>query len=350
MAYGGLRRGVMRHHLLRTVVLVGLSIGLTVFFFRSADLGTVIAEIGRARLDFIGAAFIAISMSFVVRTRRWQLLLTPLASVAFVSAARSTAIGFAVTALLPGRLGEIVRPYLLARREKLSSSATLATVVVERFFDLFALVFFLGVFLLFFAGTLHEADSEVLTSLETGGLVAAAVAVVGLVIVVVSARVPESISAGLGIVEKRIWGRTGTWVSLAIGRFLSGFSAAGELGLLLKTLAWSVLVWGFVALSAWFTCLAFGISLPLSGSVLLTVLMALGVAVPTPGGVGGFHAVVQVGLTSLFAIQLDLAVGVALVLHAVAFGAVTIAGAIWMVRDGVSFSSAVGLVSSERRN
>lgn len=340
----------MRRYILQTVVFIGLSVGLTVFFFRSADLGTVIAEIGRARLDLIGAAFIAISMSFVVRTRRWQLLLAPLAPVAFVSAARSTAIGFAVTALLPGRLGEIVRPYLLARREKLSSSATLATVVVERFFDLFTLVFFLGMFLLFFAGTLREPDSELLTSLETGGWVAAIVAVVGLVIVTVSARAPESINAGLEVVEQRFLGRTGTWVSRFIGRFTSGFSAAGQPGLLLKTVAWSVLVWGFVALSAWYTCLAFGISLPLSGSVLLTVLMALGVAVPTPGGVGGFHAVVQVGLTSFFAIQLDLAVGVALVLHAVAFGPVTVAGVIWMVRDGVSFSSAVGLASSERRN
>jgi hypothetical protein len=75
-------------------------------------------------------------------------------------------------------------------------------------------------------------------------------------------------------------------------------------------------------------------------------LMALGVAVPTPAGVGGFHAAVQVGLTGFYDVPVDAAVGAALVLHAATFAPVTIAGMAWMVRDGITFRGMVNLTST----
>ena len=159
----------------RTGIVIGLTGALMWFFLRSADLASVWSHIRRARLDLISAAFGAIAVSYLVRVGRWQRLLAPIAQVGFAPAVRATVIGFATTAVLPGRLGEVLRPYLLARRERLSASAVLATVVLERLLDVITVVLLFGVFLLFFSGDLQQTDPHVLTYLTVGGLVAALV-------------------------------------------------------------------------------------------------------------------------------------------------------------------------------
>ena len=335
----------MRGHL-RTFVVIGLTVGLMGFFLRNADLGSVWAEIRRARFGLVSAAFAVIALSYVVRVNRWQLLLAPLGHVGFGSAARATVIGFAVTAVLPGRLGELLRPYLLARRERLSASATLATIVLERLLDLIAVVLMLGLFLLLFSDGLPRTDEQVLAALKAGGLVAATGAGMVLALILAAARKPEWVNAGVAQVERRVPGRLGTSASRFITRFSDGLAVVREPRQFLTAFLLSFVLWLLVSVSAWCACLAFSIRLPPSGSLLLTALMALGVAVPTPGGVGGFHAAVQVGLTAFFAAPVDAAVGVALVLHVVTFGPVTVLGIFWMARAGLTFRGAVDLASS----
>ena len=157
----------------RTGIVIGLTGARMWLFLRSADLASVWSHIRRAKLDLISAAFGAIAVSYLVRVGRWQRLLAPIAQVGFAPAVRATVIGFATTAVLPGRLGEVLRPYLLARRERLSASAVLATVVLERLLDVITVVLLFGVFLLFFSGDLQQTDPQVLTYLTVGGLVAA---------------------------------------------------------------------------------------------------------------------------------------------------------------------------------
>lgn len=97
-----------------------------------------------------------------------------------------------------------------------------------------------------------------------------------------------------------------------------------------------------VAVSAWCVCQAFGIALPPGGSLLLMTLSVIGVAVPTPAGVGGFHAAFQVGAICFLGAPVD----AALDLHALSFGPVPLVGIVWMARDGLTLRSAVRLASS----
>ena len=278
--------------------------------------------------------------------RRWQRLLAPIAPVGFAPAARATVIGFATTAVLPGRLGEVLRPYLLARRERLSASAVLATIVVERLFDVITVVLLFGVFLVFFSGDLPRTDPQILTALKVGGLVAALGATTLLGVIVVAGRAPDRVAKVVARLERRVPGRFGTVAGRFVTRFSAGLGIAREPGRLIRAFAWSFPLWMSVAFSAWCVCRAFGIALPLGGSLLLMTLMVLGVAVPTPAGVGGFHAAFQVGATGFFDAPVDAAVGAALVLHALSFGPVTLLGMVWMARDGLTFRSAVDLASS----
>ncbi len=87
-------------------------------------------------------------VTFLVRAERWQYLLDPLGPTRFWVVFRATVIGFGASAVLPARAGEVIRPYLLARREGLSATAAFATIVVERILDLVAVLLLMAAFLM----------------------------------------------------------------------------------------------------------------------------------------------------------------------------------------------------------
>jgi hypothetical protein len=78
----------------------------------------------------------------------------------------------------------------------------------------------------------------------------------------------------------------------------------------------------------------------------MMAVLVVGVAVPTPGAVGGFHKAYQIGAVAFFGAANDRAVGAALVLHAISFVPVTIAGAIFMAQEGVSLRGVRGMAAS----
>jgi uncharacterized protein (TIRG00374 family) len=131
--------------------------------------------------------------------------------------------------------------------------------------------------------------------------------------------------------------------------FSQGFAAAREPRAVLLALLWSFPIWVAIALETWLVSIAFGIDLPFTGSFLVQSLLVIGIAVPTPGGVGGFHEAYRIAVTTFFGAPNDAAVGAALVLHAISFVPVTIVGAIFMVRDGLSLAGLQRLAGAARR-
>ena len=338
----------MRNHV-RAVIGLGLAVGLMALFLRNADFASVWSEIRSARFDLVCGSLLAIALSYVFRVRRWQQLLGPIGRVGFVAAWRATAIGFATTAVLPGRLGEVLRPYLLARGEQLSASAVFATIVLERLLDLVVVVTLLGVFLLFFSGTVPTVDWPALNALRGVGLLAAAVAAVSLTLLILAARAPERLRGVMALAGRVLPVGVASSAGSFFAKFSVGLGVAREPGRLLVAVGWSLPVWLSVALSAWCVCHAFGIPLPLSGSLLVMALMVFGVAVPTPAGVGGFHAGFQAGVTGLYDAPVDAAVGAALVTHALSFGPITVVGIVLMLRAGLTLKGAAALAGNGTR-
>jgi hypothetical protein len=81
--------------------------------------------------------------------------------------------------------------------------------------------------------------------------------------------------------------------------------------------------------------IGFGIDMPFTGAWLMLAPLVVGVAVPTPGGVGGFHEAYRLGATSFFGAENNTAVGAAIVLHAISVVPVTMAGLLFMLQDGL---------------
>jgi len=316
-------------------VVIGLAVGLLAVFLRNADLGKVWASVTAARPDFLLLSLVVTCATFIVRAERWQYLLGPLGKTRFSTVFRTTVIGFAASALLPARAGEVIRPYLLARREGLSATAAFATIVVERILDLIAVLLLLAAFLIWFDPGLAARDSKAFEAVRFGGLVMAPVAIGTLAVMFLMAGHPERLHGWVLKAEAILPARIAGMIARFAQTFAEGFAVVRSPGRLVAAMAWSIVLWIAIASGIWAVSVAFGIAMPFTGGWLMLAPLVVGVAVPTPGGVGGFHAAYLFGATGFFGANNDTAVGAAIVLHAISVVPVIIVGLLFIVQDGL---------------
>ena len=309
----------------RTLVIVTLSLGLLWLFLRGAHLDQVWAEIKQADAWWMTLSVVTTVGNMVIRAVRWQYLLAPIGHARFRPAFRTTMIGFAASTVLPARAGEIIRPYLLARQEGLNGTATFATVVVERLLDGATVLLFLAVFVLFFSQQM-AAGNALYHAVRVGGLAVGAGTLVILGLMFFAAKDPQAIGRWAFKLEHLLPGRFTHMLAEILQRFAEGLAVVRSPMRLMTALALSLPLWLSIALGIWLVTIAFHIDMPFPGSFLIVALLIVGVAVPTPGAVGGFHYFYRLGTTIFFAAPNDRAVGAAIVLHAVSFVPVAIVG------------------------
>lgn len=292
-------------------------------------------QVRRARVDMSLLATACLVATYWARTVRWQQLLQPIGATRFRTAFRATVIGFAALGVLPARAGDVLRPYLLARQEGLSVSATLATVVIERVVDLLVVLILMAVYVYGFADD-AMLPARLRGPLEVSAALAGCVAVVLLIVLWLMASHLERIGTLVGLTNRILpHGLAGRLAGLA-SKFSAGLAVVREPRILARAIAWSFVVWILGSGEAWAVSRAFGIEMPFTGAFLLQAFLVLGIAVPTPGGVGSFHEAYRWCTVTFFHAPNDEAVAAALVLHALSFGPVILLGALFMAQDGWS--------------
>ena len=327
-----------------------IALVLMIFFLRNVDFSGVVNAIATARQGMIFLALLVLTLGYVIRAIRWQYLLSPLGEVTLGTALHSTMIGFAVNAILPGRVGELLRPYLLARQKQLSTSAVVATVLVERVLDLVAILVMFGMSVVIFDPEFVTTNESLMTGIHTGASVAAGVAVVLLGFARIAASGPSFVDKLVGLLVTPLPRRLAESLIEASRHFLEGFAVMRQVIPLAFAVMWSLALWSSIALSLWLVTVAFGIDIPVVGTGVIVALIAVGVAVPTPAGVGGYHAAYQLGITGLYGAPDAAAVGAGLVAHVLSFLPVTLIGLVLMARDGMKLSGITDVVEKTRQN
>ena len=251
----------MQRHV-RTVVVIGLTVGLMAFFLRNADLRGVWGAIADARLDFLSGALLLTVATYVVRVMRWRYLLRPVGRVGFNAAFRAVVMGFAATSVLPGRVGELLRPYVLARTARLSASATFGTVVVERLLDLIAILLLFGISVVMFESGRQALDSRLLDAVQVGAGVAGTGALVMLVVAYLAAGHPGRVGRVIARTAGLLPSHMAQALSASARRFTTGLAITRQASTLLVAMAWSVFLWGCSAASLWLVTTAFAIAPP----------------------------------------------------------------------------------------
>ena len=320
---------------MRTGLVSVLAIALFAWFLSHADLADVWTHVRRARVGLLVVAFVFVWVTYWARAIRWQYLLAPVGPTHFRTAFRTTVIGFAALGLLPARAGDLLRPYLLAKREGLDPSATFATVVMERVLDLIAVLVLLALYVWVFADA-ETLPPRLMQPIGVSAALAAAAAVALLVLMWVLATHPERVGS-LVLVAGRVLphGIAERMAAIATA-FSAGFAGARDARTVVWSVIWSFPVWLAIALEAWAVTAAFGIGMPVTGAFLLQALLVIGVAVPTPGAVGSYHEAYRFGVTTFFGAANDQAVAAAIVVHAISFIPVVLLGILFMAQDGLS--------------
>jgi uncharacterized protein (TIRG00374 family) len=265
-----------------------------------------------------------------------------------MTAFRTTVIGFAATFLLPARAGEVIRPYLLSRKEGLNATAAFATIILERLLDLITVLFLFATFVLTAGPGTVLGDPAQFARVKFGGLMAAGAAAAGAALLFFLAGHPERMGRVAMRIERVLPAKLARTVATFVETFSQGLAVMRQPRQMAIALLLSIPLWLALASGIWLTSQAFHITFPFQASFLLLTTLVVGVAVPTPGAVGGFHLAYQLTVEMFFGASPERAVGAAIVLHAISFVPVTLVGIGFMASEGLTLAGARRLAAEKK--
>ena len=319
-------------------LLIGVAISAVCVWIsmRDVDVRQVIGALRRASLAGFGGVMFLTILGFWIRAIRWRSLISTPRRIGTGSLFSATMIGFMANNVLPFRLGEFVRPWALARREGLSKTTLLATIVVERAIDMLTLLAILGVALAVYP---LRGDTDAGRMVQAGAGVLVLLSVALTVFVIALERQPRFAHAVIRRVTVFLPERVRGRVARMFDHFIEGLGLFRDL----PRLAWVFLL-SFVmfltfsfalSMSMW----SMGVNLAWYGGLLMLVITAIGIMVPAaPGYIGTLNLACVAGL-ALFHVGKETAVPFSWFYFASQWIPVTIVGLVFLNREGLSLRS-----------
>jgi hypothetical protein len=263
---------------------------------RGKDLAGIWAAIREADYSYLLPYVAILLVVHVVRTVRWGILLEPVAKVPFARLNAVAAVGFMALVLLPFRLGEFARPYLVADRPRLRVSAALSSVVVERVVD----GLFTGLLLVLVLLAVPDGTPGV-SVLRVGGVVVS-IAFAGLVAFLAGAYRNRELAVQI---TRRLIGplspRLAERVAGMMDAFIHGLRLVPSRGKLVAFFVLTIAYWGLNGYGMSVLARGFGFDLSAVATYATLGALVVGVMIPAgPGMVGTFQGAVVLGLALFF--------------------------------------------------
>lgn len=306
------------------------------YTLRGVSLPEVWQTLRQANWMLLGASTVVATCIFPLRARRWRTILEPIAGViAFGPLWRSTAIGMMMNNVFPFRAGEFARAFALTREvPRVRMTTAFGSLAVDRIFD--AIVLFAMMFLAMLDGAFPE--NVTLAGRTVPQLAAAGIAMVaGLLLVsyVMVLQHERVIGIVRSIARTVIPKHEATLVEF-VEHGVGGLAVLKDSRRFLAVLWWAVAHWLVHALALYLGFIAVGIDVPFSAALFLQGVLAIGVAIPSsPGFFGVFELAATIGL-AVYGVSNQLAVSWAIGYHLLSFIPITVMGAVYFVRMGLS--------------
>ncbi len=277
-----------------------------------------------------------IYLAYAMRAIRWKIFLRPVRPQASSwKLVAPTLVGFTGLALL-GRPGELIRPYLIARREDLTFSSQLAVWAVERIFDIAAFTI-----LLVLAAFLATAPKRLTyhRSFQEAGLIFLALSV-GLTIgAIVISRVGEALASWVERRFAHVAANLGHRVAMRIREFRGGLHTIHDVWSFVMLAVVSVVMWATIAVSYKEVTHAYhaeALEIPQSQVLLLMGSSMVGSVIQLPGVGGGSQLATIAALEHIFDVPRELAASCGIMLWLVTFVAVIPVGLLLAHRERLS--------------
>lgn len=270
-------------------------------------------------------------MAVWARTWRWDYMLRPLKHIPLSRLFPVVVIGYMGNNVYPLRAGEVLRSYVLRRREDVPMSASLATVIVERVFDGLVMLMFVFVALPF-----APIPSDTIRNV----VIVASIAFFGaLVVFFAISAVPERF---LKIAEWFINRFTPARVRKPLidfaTRFMTGLDSLRSFRNVLMIFLTSVVIWLLETVKYWFVMHAFDFQVSFFALMLMNGIVNLATTLPTAPGYVGTFDLPGITVLTLYGVPETIAGAYTLVLHAALWFPITLLGAFYMFQEGMGWS------------
>jgi uncharacterized protein (TIRG00374 family) len=320
---------------------LGISLALTVLvgylIYRGVpDWGLAWRVMIQGRPHFLLAGLSLVLLHMVLRAVRWGVLLSPVKrGISLKNLFSLTLIKYTVN-VIPPRAGEVAASLILAGKERISAASVIAASLLERFLDMMTVVVIFGFYMAFFShwyAPNSERGQEVMLVIRSYSLNGFVVLCLGFAVLALLLRSNQW--------QERLPVRLRSILS----PFLDGFRGLQQGGVLFQSVILSVVIWLVITLQLWCFMHAYLDHFPFAGSLFLMAITVVGVAIPTPGGAGGFQFFMDLALVNFFARYLSAhdpqsqAAGISNGSYLVSMIPVILIGLYFLNREGLSFGS-----------
>jgi len=285
--------------------------------------------LGRTKSLYLIPAIVFTMAGHYSRSYRWKFLLRPVKDIHTWNLFAATSIGFMANNLLPARLGEIVRAYVLGKQEHISRTATFATIVYERIIDVFSLLILLWVMLAKVPGP---------EWLKTSMVWILVLNMAAFIVMLMMVRSPATVKRLVERLTSRFSESLQAKAFRVTEGYLAGLAGITEVRSLIPIVVTSIGVWFFAMLGLYYCFLALDMQVPLLANVTLIVLVAMGSMIPSaPAYLGTTQYACIVGL-ALYGVDKSEALAFSLLYHATQFFPITLAGLYYAWRSQIRFT------------
>jgi uncharacterized protein (TIRG00374 family) len=275
-----------------------------------------------------------------VRAWRWHFLLVPVKKIPTKTIFPITTIGYMGNNIYPARAGEVLRAVVLKRREGVSISASLATIIVERIFDGVVMLGFVFVNLPELAKL--TGSSGFVGNIQQVAVIGTGVFIGALVIFLLAAMFPQiTIKIGQWFIDRLLPQRLRQQTGGLMHKFLDGLASLRSPFNILMVFVTSLVIWLLETGKYWLVMHAFHFSVSFFALMLMNGIVTLATTIPSaPGYIGTFDAP---GIAVLMAYGVDqaTAAGYTLVLHVALWLPITLLGAYFFTREGIHWSDSL---------
>lgn len=270
------------------------------------------------------------TLAVVIRTWRWHAMLRPLADISLTRLWPVVVIGYMGNNVYPARAGEVLRSYVLRRREGISMSASLATVVLERLFD--GLIMLLFVFVTLPFAPLPPLYNQIVTGFSVlflGALV---------FFLVLASQPAQFLRVWRWCAARFLPARFAHTGEDIVVKFVSGLQSLKSPREMLVIFASSALIWLTETGKYWVIMQGFPFHVDFTVLMLMTAVVNLATTVPSTPGYAGTFDVPGILILQQFGVAQAIATGYTLVLHVALWLPITALGAWYMLREQMSWS------------
>lgn len=275
-----------------------------------------------------------------IRAWRWHYLLVPLKSIPTKKMFPVVTIGYAGNNIFPARAGEVLRAIILKRRENLSMSASLATIIIERIFDAVVMMAFVFVNLPELAKL--TSNSGFIGNIQTVAICGTIIFFGALIVFLIAAMLPQRTAEfGLWFIAKLIPQRFRLQIGELMNKFLGGLASLSSPTNVLMVFLTSIVIWLLETGKYWFVMQAFEFRVSFFALLLVNGLVNLATTIPgAPGYIGTWEAVI-VAVLAAYNVSSGEALGYAVVLHIALWLPITLLGSYYLTKEGIRWGTSV---------